>query len=47
MTASGEEALASGSPGDPRRTMAFSVAAGATEIQLNLIASRFLGLPRE
>ena len=42
----GEEALVAGSPGDPRRTMAFSVAAGATEIQLDQVAIGHLGLPR-
>jgi alkylation response protein AidB-like acyl-CoA dehydrogenase len=42
----GEESLVSGSPADPRRTMAFSVAAGATEIQLDQVAIGYLGLPR-
>ncbi len=42
----GEQALTAGSPGDPRRSMAFSVAAGATEIQLDQVAIGHLGLPR-
>jgi alkylation response protein AidB-like acyl-CoA dehydrogenase len=45
----GAEALEAGSFGDAQFRMAMTagVAVGATEIQLNLIASRLLGLPRE
>jgi alkylation response protein AidB-like acyl-CoA dehydrogenase len=45
----GEEALEYGSYADAnfRLAMTAGVAVGATEVQLNLIASRFLGLPRE
>jgi alkylation response protein AidB-like acyl-CoA dehydrogenase len=45
----GEDALESGSFADAnfRMSMTAGVAVGATEIQLNLIAGRFLGLPRE
>ncbi len=45
----GPESLAYGSPGAQhfRAAMTAGVAVGATEIQLNLIASRILGLPRE
>ena len=45
----GPEALESGSFADAQFRMAMTagVAVGATEIQLNLIASRFLGLPKE
>ena len=45
----GEEALVQGSFADAnfRLSMTAGVAVGATEVQLNLIASRFLGLPRE
>ena len=45
----GEDALIYGSFADSnfRMAMTAGVAVGATEIQLNLIASRFLGLPRE
>lgn len=42
----GEEALVTGSAGDTRRTLAFSVASGTTEIQLDQVAIRHLGLPR-
>lgn len=44
----GEEALEYGSFADAnfRLAMTAGVAVGATEVQLNLIASRFLGLPR-
>ncbi len=45
----GAEALEYGSPADAhfRMAMTAGVAIGATEIQMNLVASRFLGLPRE
>jgi len=45
----GPEALEYGSYADAnfRLAMTAGVAVGATEVQLNLIASRFLGLPRE
>lgn len=45
----GTEALEYGSFADAnfRLAMTAGVAVGATEVQLNLIASRFLGLPRE
>jgi alkylation response protein AidB-like acyl-CoA dehydrogenase len=45
----GERALEYGNFGDSnfRLSMTAGVAVGATEIQLNLIASRFLGLPKE
>jgi alkylation response protein AidB-like acyl-CoA dehydrogenase len=45
----GPEALEYGSFADAnfRMAMTAGVAVGATEVQLNLIASRFLGLPRE
>ncbi len=43
---SGTGPLEAGNPGDPRRNMAFSVAAGATEIQLDQVAIGLLGLPR-
>ncbi|MEE8581103.1 MAG: acyl-CoA dehydrogenase family protein [Myxococcota bacterium] len=45
----GPEALEYGSFADTnfRMAMTAGVAVGATEVQLNLIASRFLGLPRE
>ena len=45
----GEEGLVQGSFADAnfRLSMTAGVAVGATEVQLNLIASRFLGLPRE
>jgi alkylation response protein AidB-like acyl-CoA dehydrogenase len=45
----GAEALEYGSPGDAHHRLAMTagVAVGTTEIQLNLIASRILGLPRE
>jgi len=45
----GPEALEYGSFADAnfRLAMTAGVAVGATEVQLNLIASRFLGLPRE
>jgi alkylation response protein AidB-like acyl-CoA dehydrogenase len=45
----GAEALEYGSYADAnfRLAMTAGVAVGATEVQLNLIASRFLGLPRE
>ncbi len=45
----GPEALSYGSFADAnfRLAMTAGVAVGATEVQLNLIASRFLGLPRE
>ena len=45
----GEEGLVQGSFADAnfRLSMTAGVALGATEVQLNLIASRFLGLPRE
>ncbi len=45
----GEEALEYGSYADAnfRLAMTAGVAVGATEVQLNLIASRFLGLPRD
>jgi alkylation response protein AidB-like acyl-CoA dehydrogenase len=45
----GSESLAHGSFGDAqfRSAMTAGVAVGATEVQLNLIASRLLGLPRE
>ncbi len=42
----GEAGLESGTGGDTRRTMANSVAAGTTEIQLDQVATRMLGLPR-
>jgi alkylation response protein AidB-like acyl-CoA dehydrogenase len=46
---SGGEALAYGSVAEShfRMAMTAGVAIGATEIQLNLVAGRFLGLPRE
>jgi alkylation response protein AidB-like acyl-CoA dehydrogenase len=46
---SGPEGFAAGSFADAQFRMAMTagVAVGATEVQLNLIASRFLGLPRE
>jgi len=46
---SGGEALAHGSVPEAhfRMAMTAGVAIGATEIQLNLVAGRFLGLPRE
>jgi alkylation response protein AidB-like acyl-CoA dehydrogenase len=40
-----EEGLAAGSPGDIRRVLASSVAAGTTEMQLDQIASNYLALP--
>jgi hypothetical protein len=45
----GPESLEYGTFGDAQFRMAMTagVAVGATEIQLNLIAGRFLGLPRE
>jgi alkylation response protein AidB-like acyl-CoA dehydrogenase len=45
----GSEALEAGTFGDAQFRMAMTagVAVGATEIQLNLVASRILGLPRE
>ena len=45
----GADALEEGSFADAnfRLSMTAGVAVGATEVQLNLIASRFLGLPRE
>jgi alkylation response protein AidB-like acyl-CoA dehydrogenase len=45
----GAESLEYGSFGDSQFRMAMTagVAVGATEIQLNLVASRFLGLPKE
>ena len=45
----GGEALAYGSVAEShfRMAMTAGVAIGATEIQMNLVASRFLGLPRE
>ena len=45
----GNEAMAYGSFADSnfRMAMTAGVAVGATEIQLNLIANRYLGLPRE
>jgi alkylation response protein AidB-like acyl-CoA dehydrogenase len=45
----GEESLAYGSEGDVQFRMAMTagVAVGATEVQLNLVADRLLGLPRE
>ncbi len=45
----GAEAMEAGSFADAnfRMAMTAGVAVGATEVQLNLIASRFLGLPRE
>jgi alkylation response protein AidB-like acyl-CoA dehydrogenase len=45
----GERALEYGCFADSnfRLSMTAGVAVGATEIQLNLIASRFLGLPKE
>ncbi len=45
----GDDALEYGSFADSnfRLSMTAGVAVGATEVQLNLIASRFLGLPRE
>lgn len=42
----GEEGLVSRSPGDIRKVLAYSVAAGTTEMQLDQIASSFLNLPR-
>jgi alkylation response protein AidB-like acyl-CoA dehydrogenase len=42
----GEDGLVSGSPGDIRRVLAYSVAAGTTEMQLDQIASGHLNLPR-
>lgn len=42
----GEACLEAKSEGDARRTMASSVAAGTTEIQLDQIATRMLDLPR-
>lgn len=42
----GEESLVAGSSGDIRRVLAFSVAAGTTEIQLDQIATLHLNLPR-
>ena len=45
----GPEGLVYGSFADAnfRLSMTAGVAVGASEVQLNLIASRFLGLPRE
>ena len=45
----GPESLEYGSYADAnfRLAMTAGVAVGATEVQLNLIAGRFLGLPRE
>jgi alkylation response protein AidB-like acyl-CoA dehydrogenase len=45
----GPEALVHGSPGDAnfRAAMSAGIATGTTEINLNLIAERLLGLPRE
>ena len=45
----GPDALEYGSYADAnfRLAMTAGVAVGATEVQLNLIAGRFLGLPRE
>jgi alkylation response protein AidB-like acyl-CoA dehydrogenase len=45
----GAEALVYGSPGDSclRNAMPAGIATGAAEIHLNLVAERFLGLPRE
>ena len=45
----GADALEYGSFADSnfRLAMTAGVAVGATEVQLNLIASRFLGLPKE
>ena len=45
----GPEGLVAGGFADAhfRLAMTAGVAVGATEVQLNLIASRFLGLPRE
>ena len=42
----GPASLANGSEADIRRVLAYSVAAGATEMQLDQIASRWLQLPR-
>jgi alkylation response protein AidB-like acyl-CoA dehydrogenase len=42
----GLDGLVRGSAGDMRKTLRYSVAAGATEIQLDQIASRFLFLPK-
>jgi alkylation response protein AidB-like acyl-CoA dehydrogenase len=42
----GEDGLESGSGGDVRRSMAYSVTAGTTEIQLDQIATRYLRLKR-
>jgi hypothetical protein len=42
----GVDGLERGSAGDMRKTLRYSVAAGATEIQLDQIASRFLTLPK-
>jgi alkylation response protein AidB-like acyl-CoA dehydrogenase len=42
----GEEGLVAGSNGDIRRVLAFGVAAGTTEMQLDQIASNFLDLPK-
>lgn len=43
----GAAALETGSPGNLRRLMAFSIAAGTAEIQLDQIATRYLDLPRK
>lgn len=42
----GPAGLVPGSPGDIRRVLAYSVAGGTTEMQLDQIASRWLNLPR-
>lgn len=42
----GEEGLVAGSGGDIRKVLAYSVAAGTTEIQLDQIATLHLNLPR-